>query len=477
MNYRKSDYCIDVKLESAEGRYMLLHSYTGALDVVSDELVKYLKSNKQINKEDFPFSETTFDQLVKRGYLTQKTTDEERELVRRIAELLHKNAKNSPKLYGFMVSYDCNFRCAYCFEGGISKNGKQWSKKMFTKEMVDRAYEAMSELEPDEKKRSKRIILYGGEPFLKENVNIVEYIVDKGIALGYDFEAITNGHDLDHYKSVLSKKAIKKLQITLDGTREMHNSRRYHFQTGDSFDVIFKNIQLALDNNVKVGVRFNADAKNFEEAQKLQKLFDDAGYSENKNFGFYTALLRSYDTNIDEKGSLMNTKQQRNDDRVNDKNIAYLNREEFNTMQARLGASHDDCGLYKKLTDAIYNGKYLRLNSTFCGVQSNVYIFDPYGNLYSCFEAVGIKSHISGVYHRGIEFSEERIKWHDRNIGNKIKCSVCKYGLLCGGGCLAKTLRMEDNFDKSYCDNYGDTLKRSVNMVFNSWQNNTTDVQ
>ena len=83
-----------------------------------------------------------------------------------------------------MIAYDCNFRCPYCYEGNISGKGRQWSKKIFNKDMVDRAYQAMEEIEPNKNLRAKTITLYGGEPLMASNREIIEYIVIKGKSLG-----------------------------------------------------------------------------------------------------------------------------------------------------------------------------------------------------------------------------------------------------------------------------------------------------
>lgn len=44
---RTSSYIIPVKLESEEGKYMLIHGYTGAMDIVSESVVLCLKYNEK----------------------------------------------------------------------------------------------------------------------------------------------------------------------------------------------------------------------------------------------------------------------------------------------------------------------------------------------------------------------------------------------------------------------------------------------
>lgn len=70
---RASSYIIPVKLESEEGKYMLIHGYTGAMDIVSEDL---LNSIMDINSVSDLSSETL--QILKtRGYITTKSQDEE----------------------------------------------------------------------------------------------------------------------------------------------------------------------------------------------------------------------------------------------------------------------------------------------------------------------------------------------------------------------------------------------------------------
>jgi len=479
---RKSDYCITVKLEEESDKYMLLHSYTGAMDVVSGKIGSILEKKSIDFELDMSLSTKTVEQLKTRGYITEKTSEEEGAYVKRFAALLHKNSMNSSKQYMFMVAYDCNFRCAYCYEGGISKHGNNWSKKTFTKEMVDRAYEAMKEIEPNENMRSKSITLYGGEPFLKENKESVEYIIRRGIEDGYKFDAITNGYDLNHFKEILDTGAITYVQITLDGDKELHDSRRYHYQTKESFDRILANIDMLLDKNIGVNVRFNMDSNNSEHIKKLKQIFDNKGYSQNKYFRFYTALLRGGEGNIDTGSSLMEAKATKNIEN-SDENYKYLNRQEFNRLNNKIAAegNYQDYGLYDKLLSAIKYGNYLRVQSIFCGVQSNMFILDPVGDIYNCWETVGVKKHILGNYKEKIVWNDELKNWQGRNIGNTPKCSVCKYSLLCGGGCLAKALRYggEHGFRASYCDNYGDVVKRTINKVYKDWNEynkNTSEI-
>ena len=93
-NYRLSSYAIFTKLKDTEDKYMLVHGYTGAIDIATESIVSCLKSNAQLlQPSNCSFSENTFHALVKRGYITNKTFEDEIEYVGDLAELFHKKDK------------------------------------------------------------------------------------------------------------------------------------------------------------------------------------------------------------------------------------------------------------------------------------------------------------------------------------------------------------------------------------------------
>lgn len=98
---RTSSYIIPVKLESEEGKYMLIHGYTGAMDIVSESVVLCLKYN-EIKK----LSDLTLQALQRRGYITNKTKEEEIEYVERVAQALHKRDEILHKSFTWVVTYN-----------------------------------------------------------------------------------------------------------------------------------------------------------------------------------------------------------------------------------------------------------------------------------------------------------------------------------------------------------------------------------
>ena len=100
---RTSSYMIPVKLEQEEGKYMLIHGYTGAMDIVSGGLLKKIKSVAK----GHDFSETMLQTLLKRGYITTKTQEEEYAYVARLAKALHKKHEILDATFTWVVTYNC----------------------------------------------------------------------------------------------------------------------------------------------------------------------------------------------------------------------------------------------------------------------------------------------------------------------------------------------------------------------------------
>lgn len=456
-NFRLSSYVIDVPLKKEQNKHMIIHGYTGAIDIVSKEIIIFLQKNKdKLGQGIFPYSESTWNTLVKRGYITIKTQSEEIDHTRNLAELLHKQSKLI-KSFGFVVSYNCNFRCPYCYEGEISNFGKHWNKNQFTKELIDKAYSAFEQIEGNRSLHSNSILLYGGEPLLKENKDIVNYIVKKGSSLGYTFSSITNGYDLNEYKELLSPKKISQIQITIDGWKDTHNIRRIHKDGVNTFDKIIENVKMALEQDIKISIRMNTDYSNFSGIDKLDSYFTKLGFYNYKNFHFYIALMVDY--------------LQENKDEVA-KNLNYMSRHEFCKKNANFDnrLNFEDWGIVNRLFKAIKSKSFLSISSIYCSAQSGSYIFDSKEKIYSCWEALGREESIIGDYSKNqILWTPYKEKLQERDISKQEKCYQCKYSFLCRGGCASLSIKKKGDINASFCNDYPHVFETSANKAYDQF--------
>lgn len=473
--YRLSSYTIFVELDEKE-RCMLVHGYTGTIDIVSREVASFIRYRGPFVAEEFPFSDETLGALTRRGYLTFRTAPEERRIVQLMARSLHLKRKQKITGFMFLVTYKCNFRCPYCFETDVAGNEAKRNGKALTKTMVDRTFEAMREIEPDREKHFREITLYGGEPLLKENREIVRYIVEKGREKGYVFDAITNGYDLDHFEELLGPDAIRRVQITVDGDSRWHNRRRLHYLKNETFDKIVKNIGIALKHDVKVDVRVNADSLNIDSVSSLKELFGQLGYDKHPKFYFYLALIT--DLKHPESARKCEDRHCASESQPAaagaNKPVSLLSRREFNEkvrkMDTGIGYQYED--IAESIFNAISKREQLPFAAVGCGVQSGYYIFDPEGRIYTCWDTVGGESHVFGHYlNRPIEWNTSEVdKWQKRNVGTVARCSCCKYAFFCGGGCLSKTFLAQNGGDKPFCNDFPDIFRYSAQTAYRKYQ-------
>ncbi|WP_420187434.1 radical SAM protein [Bacteroides pyogenes] len=456
--YRLSSYAINVPLKRDNKKELFIHGYSGAIDIIDSAIPQFLIENRNVlTLENFPFSNKTWSTLLRRGYITSKTKDEEHLYVKKMGDLIHQRDKAMHRSFGFVVSYDCNFRCPYCYEAKISEHGKCWEKTTFTKEQVDKVYSLIDSMSINKEWQNRKILLYGGEPFLKENKAIVDYIVKKGCEIGCSFYAISNGYDLEEYKDLLGVGKIERIQITVDGWKPYHNKTRIHKDGHDTFDKIISNISLALKRGVYISVRMNTEGKSFDSYNRLKEHFTEMGFYEFKNFSFYTALIVDYQKENKSEAA---------------RQLHYMTREEFCKKNEKMDFkdNFEDWGLTKRLGNSIKNRRCIPLTSTPCSAYVGTYIFDPKGNIYTCWESIGKEDAIVGNYSKDeIEWSPMLSKWHSRNSGKLEKCSRCKYVFLCKGGCVVHALKKGGNFKSSECNNYPLMFKIAANRAYEQY--------
>ena len=116
---RLSTYNILIK---ADNKNIVLNSLYGTIDEIEDEIYfALLKGTVDDISEDIQ------KELLSRGYLTTFTVEKETGIVKNIIKQYYALQKNeNRKSYTIILSYNCNFRCPYCFEKQIGKIYPCW---------------------------------------------------------------------------------------------------------------------------------------------------------------------------------------------------------------------------------------------------------------------------------------------------------------------------------------------------------------
>jgi uncharacterized protein len=134
--------------------------------------------------------------------------------------------------------------------------------------------------------RKKYITVFGGEPLLNspEHKKYIETLLLKANANELDVAIVTNGYHLKEYIPILKKGRIREVQVTLDGTARVHNSRRMLRGGKSTFEQIVEGIDETLANNIAVNLRMVIDKENIDELPKLANFAIEKGWTSSSLF-------------------------------------------------------------------------------------------------------------------------------------------------------------------------------------------------
>jgi uncharacterized protein len=481
---RGSSYTIFVPLEDRPDETLLVHGYSGAYDRVSTEVADFLRGKESTDGATVPAPTTeTIARLKRRGYLTERTPDQESALVARLAARIH--AKRINPSYVFMPTYQCNLRCAYCFQDHMrTKPEFGHLLRTMTPALVDRLFLGIGHLDErhgvERDRDGRSITFFGGEPFLAESLDIVTYIIEQGRRRGFTrFNGVTNATELSAYAHLLGEHGISEVQITLDGPPEEHDRRRIRADGSGSFAAIAANVDMALAKGVRVVTRINVDRNNVALVARLAQTAKELGWAANPLFTLYAAPIAASNDKTDATQT-MDSAELRSwivENRAVEPGLALVS-PPGESLEDRLRkvmtGGQDPMTLYK---------------SSFCGAHEGMYVFDAFGDIYTCWERTGdpdvrlgyvaedgravmredeARAPVSASVRLRVLRSEPNdiTTWHSRTIAASGPCSKCRYALYCGGGCAVRAIDEKEEFFTNYCDGFQANFRRIVATVY-----------
>jgi uncharacterized protein len=485
---RTSSYTIYVDLPDNPEEALLVHGYSGAFDKVKRSLVNYLRSAEAkhrpkplygewisepaVESDIVAPSQVTIELLKRRGYLTEMTVEEEEAFFVKMATKVHQIESLLMPVYIIMPTYSCNLRCSYCFQDHMRTNPAfKHLLQIMQPEIADRIFAAMPQIEaghgvPADADVSRGITFFGGEPLLAENHSIIEYIINKASSLGQArFDVISNGTELDAYKDLLAPDKISSVQITLDGPTIEHDKRRIYADGSGSFEKIAQNITMALDLGVQVSVRMNIDRNNIQQLPDLADEIIARGWHRYEKFATYTAPIHASNEKTDVKSTFNSWHLQ--------KALKEM-RQKYPSMEVILPP--DDAlpdtirEIFAQYKDSSQTQKSLPpFKASFCQAHRKMYVFDPFGDIYACWEKTGDKKIRIGqiTANNEVVLNEELNQtWRNRSVVTNSTCRKCRYALYCGGGCAVLAMNHTGNFHSNYCDGFANRFRANVAQAY-----------
>lgn len=367
------------------------------------------------------------DRFVTQGYLTRMSHHDEDNWISERIDVLEASYTESgePKNYCFITTYRCNLSCSYCFQS--NEQQRIVTNRMLSIEDAEAGLLVMATdtaaLSADAPR--SRVLLFGGEPLLPRQRDVVDTIVRGCKDLGYALEATTNGYFLELFDDHLGPGLIEHLQISLDGPPEIHNTRRIPVNGAPTFDKIWRNILRALDKGCTVSLRCNIDRRNIDGFVELAEFLDSESVLDHPRLDLrYSRIVPDFES-LDAAADVALDY---------DELESYLIESMRTRPVLRKVAAPEDIQDFATWIARRFPTK----TSRHCGaVQRNIY-FGPEREIYPCHETVGKVELSIGIYRDGaIQYNKSRTKWTDRRPDQLTTCHRCPYILVCAGGCAA----------------------------------------
>ncbi|MCP5014428.1 MAG: radical SAM protein [Ketobacter sp.] len=470
----QSTYNVVVPLSngSEKPRYhALLNVLAGVIDVVDDTVAQELgvfqpstnrspneiaitdlisqNSPAKVSSQSLP--PETLDYLDRRGYLFESRAEERRRSLMIYDEMLRFHRKIVRQPMVAIPSYNCDLKCPYCWQRLYHMDSP-----IMTEEMAKHLFGVLPNfIEVDSPERVD-FVVFGGEP-LQDIPNLRKRVLQL-LALardaGYSTKIISNGVGLGPSIPYL-KDAMDLIQITIDGPAEVHNKRRPHPKTRDSFTPMVEGVTRALEAGIRINVRVNTDLTNLDRLPELSDFAKDQGWLDSKLLRFHLAPVKNHNTR-----------------RATPSESVLLNKVLDKVKQDPRMTIYDLTGFPGiKYFQGFKESGLFSLHRFFnCEAQINFFAFDLEGDIYSCWDAAGLKHLAVGRFHPNVTIDNEELgKWRGRTSLDIAGCEGCASSPHCGGGCQFLTLEHKETFLAPNCDSmmegYAQSIKENASWL------------
>lgn len=407
-----------IEKQTSDGAFILFNTFSGGVLCLDGENENIYHQCKK-NGEDLPSELKKY--LLEGSFISDNESADEIDIMR--YQSLVDKYRNDKVSLTIAPTTKCNFACPYCFE-------------------THKDYSDMSpETENQVIKFSEEIIApssllsvswYGGEPLL--NFDTIQRLSKQFIELmekksgKYISSMVTNGYLLTEEKArELNNLHIQDIQITFDGGKQSHDSRRMLLGGGATYDKILNNVVLATQY-VHISIRINVDPTNSSE------IYDLINELENRELNDKVSIYVAAIENINNSCS----------------NSPCFTVSQFSQLEV---------DFIKYLISKGFKVNFIpRHQSIFCSaISHNSFVIDPHGNLTKCWNDIGIEENYIGDIYSGVKVDSSLMKWLLYDAFST-ECFLCKIFPICGGGCPYTRINNNSKRCRSFKYNYNNIL-------------------
>lgn len=408
------------------------NSLTCALAVVNDDFISIVNAIENGIFDIENCDKDLLNSMKAGGYIIDDDIDEIRKI-----EFYHNCQKYRTDYLSLTIAptLQCNFQCVYCYESpsiGIMDENIQDALLVFIKEKIMNI-------------NNLNIIWYGGEPMIARDVvySLSEKIISlcKENDVQYSASIVSNGSLIqDDDIQMFKRYQIESVQLTLDGPRDTHNVRRAEKKGKNTYDIIFDNINKLCTSDIRTTVRINIDLENIDKVSSLLRELL-VGITKQKMmkivFGQVTSLTNACKS-IEGK---------------------CINNSEFSKYQLQMFEKALSYGFSINQLEI-----YPRPKLNYCGAGLvNSCVIAPNGDIYKCWEEIGISSKASGNVTNARSITKRFINWIQISPLHINSCRVCKFLPICMGGCPLKSI---DNISQEHCDSIRYGINNMIDLYY-----------
>lgn len=387
--------------------YLLFNTMSLAFIRINEQDIDMWKKLRET--PDFYTNFQNYDFLIKARILVDNQEDD---LNVYLADVLKNRYNSSDMALTILPTRGCNFGCIYCYE--------QDRPNVLMNEQTEKTIVKFVCSNSNLKRLS--VVWYGGEPLLNFDSMVRLTKMFKQPNIEYSAKIVSNGYLLTKEKADLMKDlAIRNIQITFDGSEEIHNQRRFLLGGQPTYRKIMDNLKylLSINKEITIDIRTNIDRRNKDDYNKFYQDFKSEINDKRVTMypGFVSDLLSSECVSP-----------------------------EFNISEGGYKAQFildifDKYGIEIKS----FLPKYRRHSCV--ASKYFAFVIGPEGELYKCWRMVGNQKEAIGNVNDG---SFDMVKFSKYLIGADYtldsKCLQCEFITLCGGGC--PLVRMRNKYEK-----------------------------
>ncbi len=457
MKYNISRYLNVIDLGSSA---LLFNGVNGCMDEISGALADIFRSGVQARLEELDAAAAKV--LLNRGHITPLSPEEELAKFKEFSKTLHNGLECRAQHAGIMLlmSYNCNLACKYCYQ---QHHRPHKSKAIMSEALVDDIFgKYLAQIVPGADPKKTNISFYGGEPFLPSNEAVIRRALGYAKRYGMPANAISNATMVDTMPDIFGEGPgfVNSVQVSLDGSRELHDKSRVPLSGEATYDRIVKNMKMLLERKTQISIRLNLDRRTLGSVQALVKDLKEKGILGNKYARIYASPLHDNIAKVDATD--------------------FMDMTDLSSRVFSLGIDleHPVSLRANEMSRLFRQKRGLGLNRTCSCMQTmqRTLVVDAFGDLYACFEEAGYPEfrvgHVSGS---GVEFFPLHDNYRTRHIANMEECVKCSVALVCGGQCGVKSRAKTGDLFKPYCGDIKGVILESIKLAYQKRQQSEPD--